>query len=243
MKLSHIADSVKTTASVALLGVVSALININPANALINFNMTNGVYGPNGETNMGAYSPVEGVVTIDFNDGTVPTTGFAKYTFSQGSGSSVRTNKWVPANPDGTTNPTSNPYLAVWRNQYVTIELEKTVNYFGLNWGSAHRGNLVKFYNGNSLIDQFDTYDLNKDWPGFIYQGDAYVEFYANSSADIFDRIEIIQLGSGGFETDNHSFLPGTKGFTERIPEPGLTLGLFLVGGFMLQRQSKKKGT
>jgi hypothetical protein len=49
-----------------------------------NLNLTAGAASPTGVTNQGAYSEFAGLSTtktVDFNSGSAPTTGFAKYSF------------------------------------------------------------------------------------------------------------------------------------------------------------------
>jgi hypothetical protein len=74
-------------------------------------------------------------------------------------------------------------------------------------------------------------------------QGNAYVHFKAEKDDEVFDRIVISQIGGGGFESDNHSFLAGTKAFSTppgtSVPEPGMLLGLAAMGGLAAARKRK----
>jgi hypothetical protein len=76
-------------------------------------------------------------------------------------------------------------------------------------------------------------------------QGNGYVHFYAEKDDEVFDRIVISQLGGGGFESDNHSFLAGTKAFNTKtgtsVPEPGMVLGLAAIGGLAAARKRKER--
>ncbi|MCY7272164.1 MAG: PEP-CTERM sorting domain-containing protein, partial [Phormidesmis sp. CAN_BIN44] len=71
----------------------------------ISFKITSGVPSLNGQTNQGAFSEfskLKETTTIDFNSGSVPTTGFAKYSFENNTGaSSVRSDQWAPAGSTG----------------------------------------------------------------------------------------------------------------------------------------------
>lgn len=251
--------SLKAISTLAF-GAIAVLGAINPAQAF-SFSVTSGVAGPNGETNLGAYSEFQGLTgttTIDFNDGTLPTDGFASYSFSNGSShSSVRSNRWAPTGANGEKNDSS--YLAVFQGNDLTIDLEENLNYFGINWGAAHSGNTYSFYKGDTLLQAFDTADIEAAGGFNLYsnlhpggglgsqdggQGNGYVHFYAESEADIFDRIIISQVGGGGFETDNHSFNVGEARFagfdpdTQAVPEPAMMLGMFgLLGGTLLKRK------
>jgi hypothetical protein len=82
----------------------------------------------------------------------------------------------------------------------------------------------------------------------FWNEADAYLEFWAEDAANVFDRIVLTQVSSagGGFETDNHSFLLGNTGFdpnnnqSQSVPEPGMVLALLGVGGFIVRKRAKK---
>ncbi|MGH1393693.1 MAG: Npun_F0296 family exosortase-dependent surface protein [Trichormus sp.] len=217
----------------------------------ISFKITTGVAGPNGVTNQGAYSDFwqdPTVTTIDFNNGVAPTTGFAKYTFQNNSGSSsVRPDKWAPAGAAGEVNDSK--YLAVFQGNAVTINLEKTLNYFGIDWGAISPGNVFSFYKDNTLIKSFTTADVNPVAPIRASQhggeGNGYLHFYSDGLADNFNKIVITQTGGGGFESDNHSFNAGTGRFTgfdpQEVPEPGITLGMLAVGGIFLRQRRQQK--
>lgn len=256
----------KNAVYVAALALIATAGFAGSAQA-ISFKMTTGVAGPKGVTNQGAFSEFagqDGVVTVDFNSGSAPTSGFAKYSFT-GSSSSVKADMWAPVGAAGEQN-TSN-YLAVFAGSDVVINLDTTLNYFGIDWGAAHSNNIYSFYRGNSLVKAFSTADIDaaggfalysslhpggneagaqKQKDGSYAQGNGYVHFYSESADDIFDKIVISQWGGGGFETDNHSFHAGTGAFspeeTESVPEPGLAVGLLAMGGlFALKRNSRKK--
>ena len=223
----------------------------------ITFNVTPGSTSPTGETNQGAfseYAQLDGFATVNFNNVDDPfeatnyATGqevqnFATYTFSNPNGrSKVVPNtsgemKWSPDGANNEVNDTS--YLQVFSNSIVTIDLAETLNYFGINWGSASPGNVFSFYNGNSLVGSFDVNDIAD--AGFAFtgtksgQGTGYVDFRSESDADNFNRIVISQVRGGGFETDNHTFRVGTGQFspenpTKDVPEPGTLLGLLAIG-------------
>ncbi len=236
----------KQVLCVAALSTVAAISYSGSAQA-ISFKMTTGVAGPNGVTDQGAFSEffkLKGTTTIDFNSGKAPTNGFAKYTFENGNKSSVRADQWASAGANGERNMSN--YLAVFDGDKVTIELAKTLNYFGIDWGAISSGNIFSFYKGDKLIQSFSTADVNPvapikaAWQGG--EGNGFVHFYSTSTADNFNRIVISQQGGGGFESDNHSFHAGTGAFDPKpVPEPSVVLGLAAAGGTLLLKRKHKK--
>lgn len=225
--------------SAVAMSAIAALSHAGSAQA-ISFDITRGVAGPNGVTNQGAYSDYwnkPGTTTIDFNSGSAPTTGFAKYTFQNNSGiSSVRSDRWAPAGANGEVN--DGKYLAVFQGDSVTIDLAKGLKYFGMDWGAISGGNVFSFYNGNQLIKSFSTKDVNPVAPVKAAQhggeGNGYLHFYAENKNDIFNRIVITQTGGGGFESDNHSFNVADP---RKVPEPTAVLGLMAAGGALLLKR------
>lgn len=243
---------------IATVSTVAALGYSSSAQA-ISFRITSGVPGLNGETNQGAFSEfskLKETTTIDFNSGEVPTTGFAKYSFAKTTGSSsVRSDKWAPAGSTGKENDSK--YLAVFNGNAATIKLEKTLNYFGIDWGAVSENNTFSFYKSgvseDALVRSFTTADILNNtalfraaWQGG--QGNGYVHFYSDSSADNFDKIVISQSSTvgGGFESDNHSFHQGTGKFDfddnlkpKPVPEPSVVLGLLATGSILLRKRSQ----
>lgn len=222
----------------AHVGVFAALSQAGSAQA-ISFNITRGVAGPNGVTNQGAYSDFwnnPGTKTIDFNSGSAPTTGFAKFTFENARISSVRKDRWAPAGANGEVNEGN--YLAVFQGGSVTIQLEKALSYFGMNWGAISSGNVFSFFKGDRLVKSFSTEDVNPVAPVRAEQhggeGNGYLHFYADKKSDVFDRIVITQTGGGGFETDNYSFNAADP---RKVPEPTAVLGLMAAGGALLLKR------
>lgn len=250
---------------IAALSTLATLGYASSASA-INFKVTKGTIGLNGETNQGAFSEfssLENTVTVDFNSGAVPTTGFAKYSFVGKGKSTVLSDMWAPVGPNGEKNISK--YLEVFEGKNVVIKLSDYLNYFAINWGAAHAGNTYSFYNGDTLVKSFSTTNIDQAG-GFAiysplhpsdnqagtklvgnkyYQGNGYVHFYSESSNDIFNKIVISQKGGGGFETDNHSFHKGTGRFTgfdpKSVPEPSAGLGILAIGGLFLGKRKKSK--
>jgi hypothetical protein len=188
-------------------------------------------------------------------EGAAPTTGFAQYTFNDLTVkpvSKVRSNIWAPVGPNGEKN--TSQYLQVFANSSVTISLESLTKSFGFDWGAAHPGNTLSFLKGDTLIKTFETADIGKfalystQHPGpkagdssiesapgstTYYQGNGYVQFFADNADEYFNKIVISQKGAGGFESDNHSF--------RTVPEPSLVFGMLAIGGGMLLRKRKNQ--
>ncbi len=258
---------IKKIASIAALSL-SAIASFSYAESAhaVTFKVTTGIESIDGKTNQGAFSEFskdKNVVTVDFNSGQAPTTGFAKYSFS-GNNSSVRSDMWAPVGAKGEKNDSN--YLAVFEGSDAIINLEKNLNYFGIDWGAAHTNNTYSFFNGDNLVKSFTTKDIDLAGGFALYsplhpginedgakldpttnqynQGNGYVHFYSESSKDTFNKIIISQVGGGGFETDNHSFHAGTKGFdfpTTSVPEPGVALGLLAISGVFLRKRKNQK--
>lgn len=242
------------------LGALASFSYAGSAHA-ISFTMGTGTTSPEGKTNQGAYTKDKNAITIDFNDtknekgktvnGKIPTTGFAQYSFSNPKGTSqVRSDQWAPTGPDGEKN--TSKYLEVFNNSFVTISLESLTKSFGIDWGAAHPGNTLSFLNGDKLIQTFTTADIGKFAlyskfhagvkgavgavkldDGKYYQGNGYVQFFAENANEYFNKIVISQKGAGGFESDNHSF--------RTVPEPSLALGMLAIGGGMLLCKRKNQ--
>jgi hypothetical protein len=231
---------IKMLSRIACAAVVGAVVTTAFAGSAqaFSFNVTTGAAGLDGATNRGAYSDLNGqpgIMNIDFNSGSVPTTGFAKYSFQNGTKSSVRADQWAPTSLTGERN--TSKYLAVFNGDKVNIKLDSKFNYYGINWGAISANNTFSFYRGKNLIKTIKTQDINPlATVSAAHQNggekNAYVHFYADKASETFDRIEIEQSSTagGGFESDNHSFKRGSNGFT-KTPEPAAMLGLAMVGG------------
>jgi hypothetical protein len=220
----------------AVVGAVVTMACVESAQAF-SFNVTSGKAGLDGATNRGAYSDYNGqagIMNIDFNGGSVPTSGFAQYSFQNGTKSSVRADQWAPTALTGERN--TSKYLAVFNGDKVNIKLDSKFNYYGINWGAISNNNTFSFYRGNQLIKSIKTQDINPLATVVANhqngEKNAYVHFYADNASEVFDRIEVEQSSTdgGGFESDNHSFKRGSNGFT-KTPEPASMLGLAAVAG------------
>lgn len=221
----------------------------------ISFGIYAGNSSPTGATNQGAFSDFaarDDFATVTFNDAETPfqavngsgtvIEGFATYSYvGNNTATQVvpfghREHKWAPDGANNEVNDSS--YLQVFSGRTVEIQLAETLNYFGINWGSASSGNVFSFFKGDTMVGSFDVDTMKA--AGFAYtgtqsnQGTGYVDFRSDGEADNFDRIVISQTTGGGFETDNHTFHVGTGKFSaqaaEAVPEPGTLLGLTALG-------------
>ena len=251
-------QSLKQALCLTLLSAIASLGYAGSAQAF-SFRMTRGIAAPDGSLDQGAFSEFtgkKGVTTINFNDGTAPTTGPVQFSFENGISTSsgqtgIYNDVWAPAGPDGERNQSN--YLAVFQGNKVTIDTTREMNYFGINWGAISPGNEFSFYNGDQLVKSFTTADVNPIAPVKVShqndEGSGFIHFYADTANETFNKIVVSQTGGGGFESDNYSFNEGTDGFDfedkleegESTPEPGVMLGLVVVGGVFLLKQNSQK--
>lgn len=121
-----------------------------------------------------------------------------------------------------------------------TLSLNTPSSYFGLWWSAGDNRNRLQFYNGSSLVADFTTQTLVSVLPS-TYSGNpnaafagqnsgekyAFLNVYSNDGTT-FDRIVFSNVGSSGFESDNHTVrtaawgtLPGETG-----PAPGVPVAI-----------------
>jgi hypothetical protein len=138
------------------------------------------------------------------------------------------------------------------------------IQYFGLFYSSIDSSNQLTFYNGSTILSQFTFNNIsqllnyNSAFVGGPYnQEGAFFNFYADAGEQ-FTKIQFTQIGSSGFESDNHTFrisealaisgagvdLAGvsvTAGTlnTKKIPEPCAVLGT--LAGCALALRLKQK--
>lgn len=248
----------KKSLFIAALSSIATFSYIGSAQA-ITFDLGPGITRSK-NTSEGAFSQFynnPNTVNIDFNNGKVPTSGFATYSFAHdqadwkptpGAGrSSVTNDKWAPSGTKGEDN--TSKYLEVFTGDAVTINLQKSLNYFGIDWGAISADNTFSFYNGNTLLQSFTSKDVEPIAAKFGVknqkqdQWNGYLNFYSEGKKDNFNKIVISQgsTAGGGFESDNHSFHIGTGKFEPKAtPEPGVTLGLLVISGGILGRRRLK---
>jgi hypothetical protein len=103
-----------------------------------------------------------------------------------------------------------------------TLTLATPQRYFGLWWSAGDPNNLLSFYSGSTLLETFRTSDvvnfINAQPNKNAYYGNpnngqnkrepyAFLNFYADLSNPslTFDRIVFSNVGTTGFEQDNHT--------------------------------------
>ncbi len=239
---SYLMKRIQSFFGIVTISAVALMSQAQSAQAF-NLKLTNGAASPSGVTSQGAYSEYAGlstVKTVDFNAGSAPATGFAKYSFqSNNNVSNVRSDVWAPSGSKGEVN--NGNYLAVFEGNNVTIDLASKVRYFGINWGAMSGGNTFSFYNGDSLVKSYSTETVAPLASIHAQQhggeGNGYAHFSASNTGEMFNRIVISQVGGGGFESDNHSFNIADP--TKSVPEPGIMLGLAAIGGSIWSKRKR----
>lgn len=106
----------------------------------------------------GCVTGVSGATAINFNGGTAPSSGFATYSYPNGT-TLVRSTgvSGTAAPPYGDTSQ----YLSIGPSPNaspVTITFQSSVNYFGLYWGSIDSFNQISFYKNASDTTALNTF-------------------------------------------------------------------------------------
>ncbi|HLO87048.1 MAG TPA: PEP-CTERM sorting domain-containing protein [Nostocaceae cyanobacterium] len=214
------------------LGLISAAflsIISSPAKAI---NITTGGITAPGQ---GQVSAVPGSISVNFDNGQLPSSGPVIY--------SPFTNDpaIVTGNIGGLSQPADDntPYLAVAPlgnaagvTGAVTINFAQTLDYFGLYWGSIDAFNFIRFFNNNTVVGEFSGSNI----PG---TGDLFVNFFADPG-ETFNRI-ILSSSAVGFESDNHAFRLAQV--PTQVPEPASILALLAcaaLGANSLVKQKSK---
>lgn len=143
-----------------------------------------------------------------------------------------------------------------------TLTLSAPVNYFGYWLSSLDPGNVVTFYDGATVVGQFNANTVfgpsvtsNSAYfgnPNPAFRGldsseaFAFVNFYATGAGDKFDRIVFTETTTGGYETDNQTVgIYRTIGGIPVIPEPSsavlLLAGLLTIGLLSRSRSTHQK--
>lgn len=147
-------------------------------------------FGGTSVSGQGIQTSVAGATTVDFNSGSVPTTGPAIYSPGR-----VQTGTVLPF---GTALPgNTSAYLTVGPSagSPVTIDLAEPSQYFGFYAGSLDTYNLIQFFAGSTKV---------LERAGNTLSGN-YVNVFTTDASEFFTRI-VLSSSSNAFETDNHSF-------------------------------------
>ena len=163
--------------------------------------------------------------TTMFNFDSLPTGKLAKNVDFLGAGTIDKVYV-IPANQYGgaadAAHPNGSPYAVessssgLGANVTTTLTWNQPSAYFGMWWSAGDPNNYLSFYNGNTLLGEFDTKWLDQK-VGKTYYGDpvpgtnhgkdsgeafAFINFYAVDGVK-FDKIVLSNPGSSGFESDN----------------------------------------
>jgi len=223
--------------SLALLGTAVIFMGANPASAV---SLTKG--GSTPVAGEGQYTNIKGAKTINFNDGTAPSSGDVTYSQTDGIVEGSVSNEY--ASPFGNTSK----YLTIspagdnvkGGTGSVDINFAKALDYFGFYWGSIDTYNFVDVYSKGNLLKTFSGSDVPGAPANGQQSGDennVYVNLLADKG-EAFDKVVFRSTGRA-FETDNHSY----KASSTSVPEPSSMLGLLAFGalsaGSFVKRKSK----
>jgi hypothetical protein len=220
---------------------ISSLIVATVATVLTNTNSANAFsfsVGGNAAGADGFKSSVAGAVTVDFNSGTAPTSGFVTYSgvkdnIVKGSKSGQHA---TPFNDTTNFMTISNAGSGkIGATGSVTMNFAKAIDYFGLYWGSIDKHNKINFYNGGNLVKSFGGGDISTTAKGSWTSNtdNLFVNFFSGPG-QTFDRIDLVAQGIA-FESDNHTYRVAT-------PEPTMMGGIVLTGlGLSCVRRRRAK--
>ncbi|MBG1263307.1 PEP-CTERM sorting domain-containing protein [Nostoc commune] len=227
--------------SLALVGTVVVFMSANPAGAV---SLIKG--GSTPIAGEGQYTNILGATTINFNSGTATDpNGFATYSATNGIVKGSVDGQYATPFGDTSNYLTVAPKGAQANGQNIagntgdeTITFAKSIDYFGLYWGSIDTYNFVDVYSGGKLLKTFSGADV-PGAPANGTQSGSVNNVYVNLLADKGESFDKVVLRSTGlaFETDNHSYRLAS------VPEPTATLGLLAFGvmsaGSFVKRKSK----
>lgn len=181
---------------------------------------------------------VTGAATLEtFNSGILPA-GYTVVSCKYPAGCGVLSPATHHDNPTGDTTD----FLATGQGT-ITIDLAtiessfglKSIDYFGLYWGSIDPYNSVSFWDGSHEVDSFTGTQVASTAaamgiPLTLGKSSLFVNFFANGNT--WTTIELTST-SPNFESDNHAFGP--------VPEPATMalMGLGLVVVALIFRRRK----
>lgn len=191
----------------------------------------------------GKMSDRPGVCTVTFDAGTSANTCGAVYTQgaanTAAAASHFRTGSVAGQYASPAADTTGFFTVGPADGSPVTIRLGTAANYFGFYAGSLDSFNMVQFFAGNSMVDQFSGTQINAvAFPGDPTNGNQaaaqYIDYFTST---LYDRI-VYSSTSNAFETDSHAFgIASPRG----VPEPSSValLGLGVVALAARRRKSK----
>jgi hypothetical protein len=114
-----------------------------------------------------------------------------------------------------------------------SLTLSGTENYFGAYIQSTDATNTIMFYNGSTLVGEFDATSMFS--AGVANQESRFVNIYTHAAFDkvVFTEADTVPGETRGFETDNHTI--------GSVPEPAswalMIIGLGAIGGSLRSRR------
>ena len=200
-------------------------------------------------TTNGCVTSVSGATTIDFNGGTVPSSGFATFSYPNGTTLVRSTNV---ANTAAAPIGDSSPYLSIGPSPNaspVTVTFQSPVNYFGLYWGSIDSFNQISFYKNASDTTASATYSgttilSTASGAQTVDEENRYVDFNSSNASDSFQKVVLSSSGQA-FESDNYAY----KQAATAVPwdfssNQGVALAVPLfIGARMMKQRIKSKLT
>lgn len=198
-----------------------------------------GVCDPNG-----CVTSIIGATTINFNDGTAPSSGFATYSYPSGTTLVRSTNEsGIAAAPLGDTTP----YVSIGPSPNaspVNITFQAPLDQFGLYWGSTDSYNSISFFRNLTDTTAFATYSGTAITPAadgnqLTDENNVYVNFLAQNSNEYFSKVEL-SSSEQAFENDNHSYRSATPVPFEFSPGLGI-LALGACGAISQLKSAMQK--
>jgi hypothetical protein len=180
-------------------------------------------------------------VTVDFNNGSAPTSGFVSYSgingnIVQGSRGGQHATPFNDTTKFMTISKAGSGVVGATGS--VTMNFAKAIDYFGLYWGSVDTHNKINFYSAGNLVKSFGGGDISTTAKGSWTSNtdNLFVNFFSGPG-QTFDRIDLVAQGTA-FESDNHTYREAAA-----VPEPMTMGGIALTGmglGYVRRRRAKQ---
>lgn len=209
-------------------GIVAALMPLQAATITLG-----GTFVP-GE---GMVTSVANTTTVNFNDGTAPTTGPISYNYSPDAIVSAS----IPGVATAPTGDSTSFFdVGTTLGSEATITFSKPTDYFGFYASSIDSYNGMNFYNANNdLVLSIDGTQL-ATLGGFAANGtfNDFVNVFADGQAENFTKLVLYSDGDS-FETDNHAFRAADQSSLADTPEPGTLL--LVAPAFLLIAKARRR--
>jgi len=125
-------------------------------------------------------------------------------------------NQWGGAPDSSSPNGTQYSVQGIGKLPTTTLQLNTPSSYFGFWWSAGDGGNILRFYNSDTMLAQFTTSTLTGLLPSDYYGNPinrnrashepfAFINFYGDEET-AWDRIEFTNKNmNSGFESDNYT--------------------------------------